>query len=546
MELLGNWAKEWYARYLTEFKEQIRYQEQKAKYILDRNYDLLYDYFCNVLERKEKYKIFRARRCQVLFQFFAPIILMNEKDIRICGVFISDHAIVKYREDILNESAVILDDIVIHGRGLQETYRLLDPSYENDRINVYVHKMSRNANSLDYKLKRKVLPDSVVFDWEWRELSVQLVKIIQETATPYVSYVETYISKEGVDSQREREFFFSYNNTDEQQVKEELSSTVLFERDTVPSIISSWSYDACIRCYENKEMNKITYVPHIFAKPVSGIDIERFSDLAARNLDSEFHALKAELKMAQDDCESIKYKAYLMNALLNRIYGLHLNHKYKDLFDLTFSDFPTLSMCFGDAVACDIERLEYNDIVGLMDCDLHGEASDMHIQEDRELLDGLKETLELKDVGEDDVLSLYFCYNRQLDEESAKHNGIRKDGLTTRVFYDRNDDDIHKMSAAQLKYWDGGMAACHKVIKDNKIVYPYVRAGEQSFRYIVELMNELGKDNLDNLQQLRNAVIDGKETIKGKMIREFLEVNKSCLYEWDVPGISIRHHEGKA
>ena len=535
MELTEGLAKAWYEKYLADFEGQIRYQERKAKYILDRNYDLLYDYFCNVLERKEKYKIFRARRCQVLFQFFVPIILMNEKDICILGMFISDHAIVKYREDILNESAVILDDIVIHGRGLQETYELLDTSYENDAVNVYVHKMSRNANSLNEKFKKKVLSDSIVFDWEWRELSVQLVETIQQTATPYVSYVETYLSRKSVDLRRTKDLFSLFNNANEQYAKEGFISIVLFEKNTVPSIIRNWSYDACIRCYENKEMNKVTYVPHIFARPVSRTDIENFNDLVARSLDSKFHALKIELETVQDDAESIKNKAYLMNALLNRIYGLHLNHKYEDLFDLSFSDFPTLSMCFGDAVAYDIVTLEYNDVFSLLNCDLYDEKSDIHIKEDEELLEGLKETLELEDEG--DILPLYFYYNRHLDEESAKHNGIRKDGLSTQAFYDICDVDIHDMSARQLKCWDSGMAACHKVIKNNKVVYPYVRAGEQSFRYIVEMVNELGENNLDKLEQLHNTILNGKETIKGRMVRQFLEVNKSCLYEWNVPGI---------
>ena len=55
----------------------IKKREELAQRILGIQYDGLYDFFCDVLEYDAEFKILRARRCQVLFELFASIILCN-------------------------------------------------------------------------------------------------------------------------------------------------------------------------------------------------------------------------------------------------------------------------------------------------------------------------------------------------------------------------------------------------------------------------------------------------------------------------------------
>lgn len=533
METRVNLIMKWYDDYAKNFKDQISYQEEKAREILDRNYDLLYDFFCDVMERKVKYKIFKARRCQVLFQIFMPIILKNEQDIHIYGEFISDHAIARCKEEIIASSAVILDDILIHGRGLQDVYEELDASYENQNIHVYVHKMNKEADSMNRKLKAKLEFDSSIFGWEWRELSTQLVNVIQATATPYISTMATYISKRGLNLQKADEFFAIFDNANADHKRVGTTSLVLFEHDPLPELFQAWGYDACIRCYANEEMEKTAYVPYIFFKPSSYVDIESFCEKTSAHLNDKFIALKEELLLKADNKEKLKYKAYLVNTLLNWMYGLYLNNRYPGIFDLSFSNIPATATCVGVAVAHDMEKLQYEDIWGLLDTDLGKRSCAPLIEEDEELLEGLRQASSCE--TEDKILPLYFYYNRQIDEKSAKEKERRRKGLSTKAFYDNLKEDLHPKSCMQLKSWDSGIAACDKVVIKDEIVYSCVKAGEQSFRYILEAMKEedSGRD-----QAVETAEQNQQENLKQRMLRKFMEVNSSRLCEWNVPLIS--------
>lgn len=534
MKLTSELIERKYRKYITDHAEQMDHIEQVIMSILDRNYDLLYDYFCNALEREEEYKILRARRCQVLFLIFLPVILKNEPDIQIHGIFISNHAIAKYKEDILRLSAVILDDIVIHGRGLQELYEELDEEFLNDNIHVYVHKVSRNADAMADKLKKKLESDSKIFDWEWRELSTQLVNVIQATAAPYVSFVEAYISSRNIDLEKADDRFIIYDNTNNDQKRVGAGAYVIFEKDALPSVFQSGGYDACIRCYESKKMKKAVYMPYVFMKAFSKGDIRFFCVEFAKNLKNKQEALKEEVLKERDNDLNLRYRAYLVNVLLNRIYSLYLDNKYNGIFDFSVGEWATLAMCFGDAVANDIEELKYDDIRDIMDLEFDQTQCDEELEVDQILVCGLEEARE--DKKPDETLPLYFYFNRQLDEDSVRRGEKRKKGLSIKTFYNKLDDDIHRASSLQLKSWDSGIAASDIFVINNKVVSLYARAGEQSFRYI--------SDNADKLEEMRDRVENiskqgggESQTMENKLFGQFLSENGENLDEWKVPKI---------
>lgn len=535
MELTQDVVIKRYKQYVSEHMEQVSHMEQIVMNILDRNYDLLYDYFCNALERKEAYKILRARRCQVLFLIFLPVILKNEPDIQIHGTFISSHAVGKYRKDIERSSAVILDDIVIHGRGLQELYESLAAGFEDVNMHAYIHKMDRNADAMTDKLKRKLEFDSRVFDWEWRELSTQLVNVIQATATPYVSFVETYITSQCIDLERIRDGFIVEDNTNEDQKRVGTKAFIIFEKEELPNIVQNSGYDACLRYYESPKMGKAVFAPYVFVKTLSENDIKFFCDTFAEKLSDKDNALRQELLVKQDCDLELKYKAYLVNAILNRIYALYLENKYPGVFDFSNAEWSTLAMCFGNAVADDIEKLVYSDIRDLVDLEFCQTLCGEEGKKDSVLVEGLREALE--EQSGDEVLPLYFYYNRQLDEESVKRKEKRKKGLTIKIFYKELGDDVHNSSRLQLKSWDSGIAACDMFVVDHKFVSSYARAGEQSFRYIVDKLDELGDGVNTIMEEHKGEPGSDKEKLGNRLLKQFMENNGENLYEWKTPQI---------
>jgi len=191
--------------------------EKTVRDILGRNYDSLYNFFYNVVLDDAKYKILRARKCQVLFSIFLQI--MFEKNIKFNGIFLSSHAVSRYKKDICATSALILDDILIHGRGLQDLYEELDPRYTNSNIRVFVYKMNRSADAMSREFKDKVKYGAKVFDWEWREISTQMAKVIHAVAEPYVSYVAAYSNTDDIDLEAAKTKFDVRELTDKDQKK---------------------------------------------------------------------------------------------------------------------------------------------------------------------------------------------------------------------------------------------------------------------------------------------------------------------------------------
>ncbi len=518
----------------------ISSMEEKVQNILDRNYDLLYDYFCNVLEREEEYKILRARRCQVLFQIFTPIIKMREPDIKIRGKFISNQVIDAYKEKLKNSTVVILDDIVIHGRGLSDLYLELDPEIKNDNIHVYAHKMFREANSIPKNLKHKLEVDSKIFDWEWRELSTQLVNLIQATVTPYVSFVETYQSKFPISVQNTSEGFIYYDITNPDQENHNIESYVLFERDKIPSLIRNIGYDACIRYYtDNNEKNIL--IPYVFIKSLSNLDIKQLSNFICKSLPQEkFSYLKDELKRCIELDDALKYRTILISILVNRFYGLYLGNKYPKMFDLSHSDESLLYLCCDEDTSKDIMRLDYESIASIVNYAIEITLCDEtnKTDEDKELVRKLKEAVdvEAQNNEKDNVLDLYFYCNRQIDENLVKLNQERKKGLLIKTFYDILDADSHFVSKCQLKIWDKGIAACDMYVIKKDTVCSYARAGEQSFRYIV---NEVKKFIIDNNTEdkIEDFLKSKPKNLKERILNDFLSTYKYRLDEWILPEI---------
>ena len=180
--------------------EMLNKQKKKAKEILGTNFVVVYRFFRKVLESKYHYKIFRSRRCQVLLNIFAPIILdeLSQEDPNIWerdkGIFISDNSLIKYKEDIISgkKSVLLVDDIMIHGRGLKQLYEMIDPGYKMDNIKIYILAKNHEECNVNSGILDRLDVELPVFEWGWKELSSQLVNLIYYNATPYISYVGSY------------------------------------------------------------------------------------------------------------------------------------------------------------------------------------------------------------------------------------------------------------------------------------------------------------------------------------------------------------------
>ncbi len=480
--------------YLKQNKEYIDKQRCAVERILDDKFDMVYDFFYSVLVSKKKYKILRARRCQVLFYIFYPIILLEEEDLKANGIFISHNSMIKHKESILNSSALLVDDILIHGRGLKQIYEILDEKYEYENITTFVLYQSKDAKKTDKRFWEKVQYVREVFDWEWVELSCQFVNIIYASTSPYISFVGSYVKFGKERYNICEDFFLRHDNTNDAQKQQGEKAIVLYEKDETLPFFTNLSYDCCLRIYENEEVEKATYIPYVFLKNFDVKTIKKLFDWICEKINSQKIALiQADLLKCYNSKEGNEYQTMLFAALINQIYGLYLQNKYLGVLNGAVVDSIALSIIYGTEIAEELCQITYEDIQSV----LFEKIPDINEKKGEEDFE-LKQIWDNLIIGSSKIgdLSLYFYKNRMIDEERADKLLERKIGLTVGYFYNTTPvENWHIMSSGQLGKWDSGVASCCVHENNNQLVASYNVAGEQSFRYVLDkfsaIMNEL-------------------------------------------------------
>lgn len=550
--------------YGTENREYLKKLNDVLSEILDENYDGVYDFFYELLEKDIPYKILRSRRCQVLFNIFVPIILSEHNNsIKMKGTFISDHALMKYKEKILKKSGLIIDDIVIHGRGLQELYESLDENYSCKHISIQVYYQSRNA-TIKKELKTKITSKMNVFDSEWKALSCQFVNSIYAGASPYISFVESFYENGGnIEQIKNRKEFLIIENSNDYQKYQGERSFVLFEHAELPPVFRQLSYDSCLRVYDSEKTERITYIPYVILKNMQVDCLKKLLSLLCEKLPQEKTVSIRKDLNAESSEAGIAYQMKLLNVVFNHIYGLYLKHRYALMADNVNLDKVTLYICYGEEIAEELYHLTYSDVQEILDLNVPF-MTDPDKLEDDELL---KELIEC-DLDEGDLtdvnvyfsnvqkkMQMYFFCNGQIDEKRAQKGELRKKGLTLAAFYQRiTPNKKHVLTAAQLNSWDSGIASCNIYADSSGVIACYVAAGEQSFRYVLEKHKEflrkmifeinrpLWNPSAENIgKKPKDLYCEYLENHKDDenigLLKKFMEENRNKLEEWGIPEI---------
>lgn len=525
--------------------EMLNKQKKKAKEILGTNFVVVYRFFRKVLESKYHYKIFRSRRCQVLLNIFAPIILdeLSQEDPNIWerdkGIFISDNSLIKYKEDIISgkKSVLLVDDIMIHGRGLKQLYEMIDPGYKMDNIKIYILAKNHEECNVNSGILDRLDVELPVFEWGWKELSSQLVNLIYYNATPYISYVGSYcgeISDEKSDwndklwklFQQEKIEWVDNTNDNQKQMNE--ASSVIFEKNELPNLFNSLCYACCLRIYENSDLKKRTLVPYIFLKNFSMSDAEKVSSFFAEQLSQEkFKYVCKDLSVNTFSDESGKmqylvYKMRLVNALLSLFYGVYVADHYGLSWSEWKFDFAQFSICYGQRIAKELQDLVFSDFEDFIAQPVLTEEHSEDFCEDKELNMLFDTTLgenppeKLSQFSE--KLEKYFFENGIRDEKRAKIALPRKEGITINKILGYFSEPLSKIKlvSALLNAWDSGAASGNALASDgNGIIAMYVAAGEQCFRYGIK---DKKKDIEYILKKYQEVFFRDSQTVKADII----------------------------
>lgn len=162
----------------------------------ERLFKDLYDFFINVFSLfNPEVIILTTRRSHLLYCLFRHYIFTNA-DIEKYNIkevlIITDKAIDFYKEKIYDSQVVVIDDILIHGRALEDVFNrvsLVTPKNVKKAVFAIDKNTKYTVDYCCYALEKKL----------WKELSNKIVSSLILSSTPYASYLYsffTFISEE--------------------------------------------------------------------------------------------------------------------------------------------------------------------------------------------------------------------------------------------------------------------------------------------------------------------------------------------------------------
>lgn len=247
--------------------------KEKVEIILKEVFgEILYykirNFFLEIHNADVDFIIFTTRRSHLLYCMFKRYIFDSKPK---CKYIFDDKAIHFYEKRIQNKKGIIADDIMIHGRAL-ENVRIRLNSKNPKKIFFYVYAVGNNPI---YSFENMKSIENNLSRHEWEQLSNQIITAIIITAIPYASYVFSYSKK--MEPNEYNDLFIELSKFFPMNKKIKLSLEEVDNKSDLGLILNNY-LDAClfnttdytkenglifscIRVYYNKYLKTCTVLP---------------------------------------------------------------------------------------------------------------------------------------------------------------------------------------------------------------------------------------------------------------------------------------------
>ena len=440
-------------------------------------YSEMYEFYYQACTTtKFQNKIFLTRRSYVLYRIFSEIFKNNDSKFTPHGCFFNSHSIISLKgqsnvDD--NYQTLIVDDVIINGRTINDTIKTLPFDFDNKRIKVWCIFGNADAKCLD-PIEEYIDHIRYVSQDEWRQISNKLTEFIIYSNIGYVSFVNPYYVK--TEYRKEIESFFDGM----EDLKKFESKEKLFNNTSIKSTIffSSFNFSffkdygiiSCLRLYEQGDM--YTIIPFVILPTIEKKDCVKYCK------------------------EILSY----FNIVLPRIFE---NGGYeKELYTWTISQLSDQlyiyfsKKAFGYEYPC-IESFNYisynmKHLVGY-ECKT--------IDKNSECLNVFFDSINISrknNITSDEFLKKYDFYlskmfyedEKKADNNENRHNGIRIEDILG-VFSEHNDPNFKTDCIGILiGSWDVGKSAymiSDWEFEDKSYITGFIKNGEQAYRIIYDL-----------------------------------------------------------
>lgn len=463
---------------------------KELKTILGEDYQEISEFYYNacIIENYE-YKVFLTRRSYALYRIFVAIFKKEISNFKVQGEIYNSHSVKTITTHTLSNKidrhkVLILDDIVINGRTVNEVFNELKVIFGNEcskNITVKVWCVVRNSEakcigdiSEHFGHYRYVTPD------DWKKMSNKLTEFIVASNIGYVSFVDTYYITSDYLTKIESKFsgFEKYNSQCELFDKTGVKSNIIYYTFSNKNL-DTYKLSTCVRLYAKGEY--ITVIPYVFLPAL----LKQECGMYCNSLLGKFN-IKVPHILQKPGYEVQLYQ-WTINQLSNKLF----EYFCCDLLGYKLSCDDSFKMFF----PCNDEDLKNYEI---------DEDKSKDVDECCMIFkDILKENMTcLSSNGFEFVLEKYLGRLHDLDENRAKANLCRHKGIkiqdiletlnSINGFNANFDVSENQIIGAVINSWDTGKSSY--VIAEDKtssgdVIAGFIRNGEQAYRIVYEQHN---------------------------------------------------------
>lgn len=460
----------------------------------------LLEFIIEVMVSPYSVKVLMARRFFDVFCAFEEIIdYLYEGTITATGRIVTNLSVALYEEHLKDEKILVVDDIVLHGRALDDTFQYLTRQCGCKKENIDFRVFIRNEEKklIQSEAFEHLTAKEVVSDRRWRMLSGGIVDALSITGQPYISYLP-YVEFDMESNEAEKILAFvqeqkAVNLTTDTQSFYGIESNLLFAEDFGDCFADefAFSWGNMIRIYQYRNLSKLLVVPYVFLKPLDTKAAAPFIAAVKEKyiqFDEVVFGGAEDEELRYDSCERQKYVCSIMTYLASMALGV----RFLGLLGISAEwQRKVEQISLGCKSTFTIEKVD--DILQMFKQNREGwfwdrdksAAQELFCDETERLIEKIMQLKAGGKVEFDWFIDHYLPMNGKEDERLANENKKRLPGLELlrliRLFGRESTRTIWKKMIKVIDSGKGTLMLAVKEINGRRYVDSLLLAGEQNF-----------------------------------------------------------------
>lgn len=522
----------------------------------------LLHFVVDVMEADYQIKILMVRRCLDIFLEFEEIVeYLFHGTVKKTGIFVTNQSMVLFKNELMGTKVLVVDDIRLHGRALDELVSFLVNQCHCDEEDIVFKVFADNKDAVKVKsgFHNKIEITEVVNENRWRKISSSIVNSLYILGQPYISHLPYCEVQDDMKAAAAIKQFIKDNEVEEitTEVQNYYGVHVylyFMDRDSDEELADRLPIveQNIIRIYVYEKLGKIIIIPYAFLKPLNaGIIASYYEALNSLNIVQEMFVPKMEVStglIAQDGYWA-KYlygmevyvssllvgKKFLANREIEDISWNNAIEKYNFGYHFEIKDDEL------DYVISQISILKKSGLISSCNANIQLEQRSGI----EEIVVGIRES-SMENLTAYAFMESYIKRSGRKDEELAEQGKGRMCGIEyLRLYQYFRKGDLKELWKAIVKIIDSGKGTLSVIINrvnQKMVVDSLLFAGEQNYTcnepnliYFVYPLLEvestwqnMSPSDLEKQKgNLINKILNSFPELKGAVSREELEYMKS-------------------